>query len=279
LDVIVRRQSFALAVSGGLEYVDLYIRDNNDDSGMEPSTGQLVYSPDIWVSGTDDPNAGSIKAKPGEKNYVFVRVHNRGTYQANQAEVRLYWALKSACDRGNWKTSGIQVDGVSGNLRYVDIVAHSVTGDGITVTKSFEWVPEEENNYNLYATVHHSMDPLLQEDDEVVRWEDNLAKRNMNLYVGQDCCVVATVASGSILALPVQYLRNYREDVVLKSRFKTPFNRILEFYYCFSPKVVQSIKRSPRLGSLIKFGLVFPFIYSVKTVVQLITWSIDTFRH
>ncbi|MCK5607288.1 hypothetical protein KAR91_35725, partial [Candidatus Pacearchaeota archaeon] len=173
--------------------------------------------------------------------------------------------------RVNWKTTGIKVNGASGNIRYLDVVAHSASGDGEATTKSFVWVPTGKNNYNLYATVHHNMDPLIQEDDKVVRWEDNLAKKNMDLE--EKCCVMAALASGSILGIPVQYLRDYREDVVLRSRFKAPFNRLLRFYYSFSPKVIQSIRHSPRLGSLIKYGLVFPFVYTVKTLVQLMTWS------
>ena len=184
------RQDFALLVSGGLEFVDVYIKDNYDDNGIPPSKGCLYLSPDIWVSLDNDPNAlPAYNPEYGQTNYVFVRVHNRGTKAANNAEVKLYWAKGGTnLSQPYWKTDGIKVDGVLGNVRYVDVPAHNATGDGEAITAAFEWSPPNPETYEiepghfcLFATVNHSEDPILQQDVTVVRWEDNLAWKNVNV--------------------------------------------------------------------------------------------------
>ncbi len=122
----------------------------------------------------------------GQTNYVFVRVHNRGSKAANNAEVKLYWANPGTnLSRPYWKTTGLKVNGVDGNVRTVSVPAHSGGGDGEAITASFEWLPPapsentvEPGHFCLFATVNHPEDPILQEDVDKVRWEDNLAWKN-----------------------------------------------------------------------------------------------------
>jgi hypothetical protein len=78
------------------------------------------------------------------------------------------------------------VDGVAGNLRSVNVPAHGATGDGEAITAAFEWTPPDpgtavwgDGHFCLFATVTHPADPLLQEDVHLVRWEDNLAWKNV----------------------------------------------------------------------------------------------------
>jgi hypothetical protein len=174
-------------VTGGLEFVDVYIKDNPADEGIPPSTGCLYLSPDIWVSLNNDPLAPpASNPEYGQTNYVFVRIHNRGSKAANDAEVKLYWANPGTnLSKPYWKTDGIKVDGVAGNTRTVSVPAHSAGGDGEAVTAAFEWLPPdpkkntvEEGHFCLFATVNHPEDLVLQEDVDKVRWEDNLAWKN-----------------------------------------------------------------------------------------------------
>ena len=51
----------------------------------------------------------------------------------------------------------------------------------------------------------------------------------------QQRCFIATAAYGSELAPPVQFLREFRDDVILRSRFSRAFEKLLEGYYWFSP--------------------------------------------
>lgn len=181
-------QDFALVVSAGLAFVDLYIRDNNADTGMEPSLGTLYLSPDIWVSLTNDPATSVPNPEYGQTNYVFVRTRNRGSQAANNAQLKLYWA-KAGTNLGQayWKTDGIKVNGAVGNVQTINVPAHSASGDGEVVTV-FTWEPPNPANYQiepghfcLFATVDHADDPLRQQDVSAVGWEDNLAWKNVNV--------------------------------------------------------------------------------------------------
>lgn len=183
-----RRQDFALVVTAGLEFVDVYIKDNSADEGIAPSTGHFYQSPDIWVSLTNDASAPKAdNPEYGQSNYVFVRVHNRGSKAANDAEVKLYWANPgTSLSRPDWQTDGIKVDGGAGHTQTLTVPARSASGDGQAITAAFEWLPPdpaqnttEPGHFCLFATVSHPEDPILQDDADKVRWEDNLARCNI----------------------------------------------------------------------------------------------------
>jgi len=183
-------QDFALVVSAGLEFVDVYIKDNDNDNGIPPSSEVMYLSPDIWVSLTNNPTLPPVpNPEYGQTNYVFVRVHNRGSNNANDAEVKLYWANPGInLSHSYWNTNGItNVGGVNGNVQLVNVPAHSASGDGETIAV-FEWMPPDPTtnlldpgHFCLFATVSHSDDPILQTDVTAVRWEDNLAWKNVNV--------------------------------------------------------------------------------------------------
>lgn len=182
------KQDFALVVSAGLEFTELYIKDNAQDNGIAPSAGCQYLSPDIWVNTDNDPGASpSPNPEYGQTNYVFVRVHNRGSKEAVNAEVKLYWANPGTnLSKQYWKVDDIRVNGVLGNVRQIDVPAHSAGQDGEAVTAAFEWLPPDPQSntlapghFCLFATVNHPDDPLQQEDIQFVRWEDNLAWKNV----------------------------------------------------------------------------------------------------
>jgi subtilisin family serine protease len=180
------KQDFALVVSGGLAFVDLYVRDDEVDNGVEPRSQPRYRSPDIWVSAVADPSAPALaNAEPGKPNYVFVRVHNRGSSAASDAAVRLIWTrLGTHPARRLWSAKGIQVDGRAANVQRVAVPAHHETAPSEAVTAAFAWTPPplasaKPNYYCLLATVSHPADPLLHDDTAAVRWEDNLAWRSI----------------------------------------------------------------------------------------------------
>jgi|WetSurSiteA1Bulk_404760.scaffolds.fasta_scaffold03274_1 hypothetical protein len=182
-----QKQDFALVVTGGLEFADVYIKDNPADDGIPPSTGCLYQSPDIWVSLTNDPNAQpALNPEYGQSNYVFVRVHNRGSKDATDAEVQLYWANPGTnLSKPYWRIDGIKVNGVASNTRKISVPAHGAGGDGEAITDAFEWEPPaltenpvEPGHFCLFATVNHPDDPIVWEDVDKVNWEDNLAWKN-----------------------------------------------------------------------------------------------------
>lgn len=80
-----------------------------------------------------------------------------------------------------------------------------------------------------------------------------------NPQPGQNC-FIATAAYGSELEPPVQFLRDFRDNVVLQSRFKKPFEKILDEYYKFSPPIAELMKRSKSFKYTMKYTVVWPFV-------------------
>jgi Common central domain of tyrosinase/Bacterial Ig domain len=135
-----------LLTTSGLRAEDLYIRDDLADTGVEinPNTGPMWTSPDIWVR--NDPMPGwnpypySIPTPTspaplwldtthfnpdyrsplsGRPNYVYVRVRNRGTASTGSERLTLYWAAAStglAWDPT--KVGGSFIDNLVGNVLF-----------------------------------------------------------------------------------------------------------------------------------------------------------------
>jgi hypothetical protein len=100
---------------------DVYIRDSLSDTGAEPYIGSpLCFSPDIitrkaavanpqiaFANMTVDP--GSDKVEIGNDNYIYIRVHNKGTIASN-IHARVYFApLTTTCSPDLWEYLG-QID-------------------------------------------------------------------------------------------------------------------------------------------------------------------------
>lgn len=83
-------------------YTDLYIRDNNEDTGIEPnmtiSNGITWNSPDIWIRNQDDGETNQFDDCLSIRNgnttkYIYVRIHNKGgrPYTAGNKNVKISW--------------------------------------------------------------------------------------------------------------------------------------------------------------------------------------------
>ncbi|MES0490669.1 MAG: hypothetical protein ABUK01_11785 [Leptospirales bacterium] len=89
---------------------DVFVRDNIDDDGVEPSTGGLSLSPDI-ISLASNPSLATLQAdyggsdplivknynlgstpEFGQDNYILVRAQNRGAVDAVNVVATVYWA-------------------------------------------------------------------------------------------------------------------------------------------------------------------------------------------
>jgi len=69
---------------------DVLIKDAPSDTGAEPFPGKPFWeSPDIVVRQTDDNVFTDEPAVQGQKNFVYVRVHNRGNETADNVTVSL----------------------------------------------------------------------------------------------------------------------------------------------------------------------------------------------
>ena len=88
-------------------------------------------------------------------------------------------------------------------------------------------------------------------------------------------CFIATAAYGSELAPPVQFLREFRDDVILKSRYSRAFEKVLEGYYTFSPPIAAAMIRNKAFKYFMKYTVVWPFIALVGASVLIIKLFAD----
>lgn len=93
--------------------IGLYIKDNPEDTGIEPNTttDEFWKSPSIWVRNQDDgieEHQNPEYSADHHQSFVYVRVHNRGketyTPSGDAKWVMLYWALASTgISQQTWK--------------------------------------------------------------------------------------------------------------------------------------------------------------------------------
>lgn len=82
--------------------IDLYIKDNEEDTGKEPNmtTDEFWKSPSIWVRNQDDgiyEHQNPVYSQDHQQSFVYVRVHNRGKERFNGRGkwVIVYWVQAS----------------------------------------------------------------------------------------------------------------------------------------------------------------------------------------
>ncbi|UCC57868.1 MAG: matrixin family metalloprotease [Candidatus Bathyarchaeum sp.] len=94
-------------------------------------------------------------------------------------------------------------------------------------------------------------------------------------------CPIAKIASTTtipVIQTSTQFLREFRDEVVLKSMFKTPFERILDRYYELTPIINKKMDSSAIFRQIVK-GVVYPFIIGTKGAVSLTLASMRKSNH
>ncbi len=148
-----------------VSFADLHMRDNLQETGIEPSVGaSLCRSPDVnhYRQELINPQAtlGSPAAQGqdnlfedieiGQNNYVYVRVRNRG-YSASDAEVDVYWTLPSTLPTpASWNFLGT-------------INVPSVAPDEFKVAGPLTWHAADipaSGHYCFIAILGNAQDPM-----------------------------------------------------------------------------------------------------------------------
>lgn len=84
-----------------------------------------------------------------------------------------------------------------------------------------------------------------------------------SLKVGPRKCIIATVTYGSELSKEVEFLRDFRDNLILNTYCGNQFYRVFNaFYYSFSPQVAQFIVAHPRVKPVVKFSL-YPLLWAL----------------
>ena len=175
---------------------DVYIRDNPLDTGQEPQTGNLSISPDIILrpaaepdpeavfgegSGNEDSLTLGAEAVPGQDNYVYVRLKNRGGSDATNVSVTVYWSPPASLVTPDLWTP-------IGTLAGLAVP----TGNTLLVSPALVWPAGQipaAGHYCFVGVVDHPVDPapplpsLLSFDNfqAVVRNNNGVTWRNFNV--------------------------------------------------------------------------------------------------
>ena len=182
-----------------LAFADLFMRDNLNDGGAEPSPGGgLSLSPDInhFRNELLDPQATLLSSAAmadgtlfeeieiGQPNYIYVRVRNRG-YSASNATVDLFWTRPSTLPTpASWNNLG-------------SVAVPAVAPDSVAVGGALIWsegIPAE-GHYCFVALLRNAQDPAPDlasvtnsaSFNNLIRLNNNVVWKNFdvdNLFAG-----------------------------------------------------------------------------------------------
>lgn len=83
-------------------------------------------------------------------------------------------------------------------------------------------------------------------------------------------CFIATAAMDSEIHPHVQFLREYRDNVLLRSSHKEQFEKLLDWYYKFSPPIAEAMNKDKNLKRVMKYIVVYPIVLSLKIFLKLL---------
>lgn len=92
---------------------------------------------------------------------------------------------------------------------------------------------------------------------------------NLRQLIEKENCFIATAAYGSDLEPSVQFLREFRDEVVLRSRYKRAFEDLFEVYYRFSPTIAEQMEQNQTFKQFMKHTVVEPAVAMLKMIVHL----------
>lgn len=179
------------------EAVDLYIKDNAEDTGKEPNLTTTVFwdSPSIWVRNEEDDievHEHPYYATDHPYAIIYVKIHNRGKedYKGGQW-LHVYWARAS---------TGLTAKAWKGQEYYTD---NSVTGGHlepayIEPIKAGEYriIPvtwplprklmakdngTEKHHFCLLGQIYDDGNPELEGDYPAVQWSNDIAQKNVSI--------------------------------------------------------------------------------------------------
>ena len=79
-------------------------------------------------------------------------------------------------------------------------------------------------------------------------------------------CAIAIAAYCSELEPTVNYLREFRDNVILKSKYQKMFEALLRLYYFFSPPVAEKMIQNERFKQVMKGFIVKPIVTTLALV-------------
>jgi len=160
----------AAACTAPATNVDVWVRDDTGDTGIEPFTGSYFWGcPDIAILDTTGNPVPNPTYAPGARfnNIIRVTVRNRGTQTARNVDVYLYWGdpATNLPFPGEWRSTGIYT-GAPGFVNQGNHIIVPQLAGGLSTTVDFAWAPPApgsslrgDSHFCLLARLEHSADP------------------------------------------------------------------------------------------------------------------------
>ena len=198
-----------LAFNNLPEAVDLYIKDNDEDTGKEPNLTTEIFwdSPSIWVRNVDD----SIEKH--ENPYytidhpyaiIYVKVHNRGKKDYKGGKyLHMYWARASTgLTAKAWKGQEYYIDNNVTGRRMDPEHIDEIKAGGSRVVRVTWSLPRdllskdngtEKHHFCLLGQIYDDGDPELKGDYPAVQWSNDIAQKNVSIISKEDILKGTTV--------------------------------------------------------------------------------------
>ena len=136
---------------------DLYVDDGR--GGQYTWIANWKDTQDIWNRRAPDGGTSNQAPAPGTSNYLYVRVKNRGTDSASNAEVRTFQIRQSS--QGDWP----------GDWTPTQTASLAASGDipsgGEQVLGPFTWVPGGFSGESVLAIVANPDDPAIVDNPQI----------------------------------------------------------------------------------------------------------------
>ena len=126
-----------------------------------------------------------------------------------------------------------------------------------------------------FATGVATSEPLAETDENDLRAARGLSLRNTASHNGgcgggpSNCCIVASIATGSSFSDEIQRFRHFREHTLRKSTVGDDFFEEFHYrYYGFSPEVTRLMGNNISLRQLIRERFVIPLLAGVELLIN-----------
>lgn len=186
-----------LAFNNLPEAVDLYIKDNDEDTGKEPNLTTEIFwdSPSIWVRNVDDSieeHENPYYTKDHPYAIIYVKVHNRGKKDYKGGKyLHMYWALASTgLTAKAWKGQEYYVDNnVTGGRMDPKHIDEIKAGDSRVVRVTWSLPDDlltkdngtEKHHFCLLGQIYDDGNPELKGEYPAVRWSNDIAQKNVSV--------------------------------------------------------------------------------------------------
>ncbi len=179
--------------------VDLYIKDNDKDTGKEPNLTTDIFwdSPSIWVRKKEEDKIIEEHENPEySKDHpyaiIYVKIHNRGKEDYKGGKyLHMYWARAS---------TGLTAKAWRGQEYYINkkVTGGRMTPEHIDEIKAGEYrivpvtwslprglMPEdngtEKHHFCLLGQIYDDGNPELEGDYPAVQWKNDIAQKNVSI--------------------------------------------------------------------------------------------------